>query len=131
MRSENFVYASARGPRVLLDISHPVLDRLGRQIVVKPLHVAAIVFDAVATSHAMRLGDIDSAALVEAKRHRVGQERLGGDQLQYEPCRGLHSTNHSLRVLIGGHRGDRPLASGDRGHREQRYCNESDATSAG
>jgi hypothetical protein len=52
----------------------PLLNRSGGEIIVEPVHVPAIVFDALV--HAMRLGDEDATLRVEAEGDRIGQLRL-------------------------------------------------------
>jgi hypothetical protein len=62
-------------------VAHPadhkvatLLDRAGGEVVVEPVHMTAIVFNALMNS--MRLGNEDATLRVEAERDWIGQLRL-------------------------------------------------------
>ena len=63
-------------PGVLLDKREPVFDRAGREVVGQPVHVAAVVLDALLS--AKGFADEDPAAVVEREGDGIGKLRLGG-----------------------------------------------------
>src|SRR5437016_1270262 len=58
---------------------NPVGDGAASEIVVEPVHMSAVVGDAM--KYPERLGDVAAPLLVEAECDRVGQQWLGSKQL--------------------------------------------------
>ena len=77
-------------------------DGAAGEVVVEPVHVAAVVGDAVV--QAERLGDVEAALLVEGEADGVGQHRLGGEEIDLEAVGDLDALL-GLHPLVGG-RGD-------------------------
>ena len=83
-------------PEVFLVHRHAVGDRPAGQVVVEPVHVLARVGHPVA--EAKRLGDVDDPFFIDAEGDRVGQERLGREQLDGQPSRHAERPDRSLRL---------------------------------
>src|SRR5262249_12597901 len=84
---------------VLAHHGEAVGDGAAGQVVVEPVHMPADVGDAGVQS--VGLGDVTAAFLVEGERHRVGEQRLGGPQVDFEP--GRHAElGDSLLALFRG-----------------------------
>ncbi len=94
-------------------------DGAAGEVVVEPVHVAADVGDAVVEAEG--LGDVEAVLLIEGEADGVGDQRLGGPEIDLEAGRDLDAFL-GLHPLVGGG-GDFRLVGlfgGDgRGRREQ------------
>ena len=69
--------------RYLRYIAHAILDGAAGEVVVEPVHVAAIVGDAVVETKG--LGDEAAALVVKGEADGIGQQRLGRPQGRRQP----------------------------------------------
>ena len=69
--------------KILLEEREAILDRLGSEIVVQPVHEVPVINDSLLL--AKGLGNEDATSLVEAKRDRVGESRLRRPQIDLHP----------------------------------------------
>ena len=69
-------------PQMLPVHGDAVGDGAAGEVVVEPVHVAAVVGDARVQPE--RLGDVASPLLVEAEADGVGQQRLGGPEFDFQ-----------------------------------------------
>ena len=93
-------YDSKLLPQVFLVHGHAIGDRPAGQVVVEPVHVPARVGHPLV--QAERLGDVSDPFLIDAEGDRVGQERLGGEQLDLEPGRHAERPDRSLSLVDAG-----------------------------
>ena len=98
----DLILAELLGLEVLPVHRHPVGDGPAGHVGVEPVHVAPVVGDARVEPE--RLGDEEPPALVDAERHRVGQHRLGGEQLDLQARRQPDRLDRLRR--LGRGRGD-------------------------
>ena len=61
---------------------HPIGDRAAGQIIIQPVHVSARIGHPRA--QAKCLGDVEPPLLVDAEGDRIGQQRLGREQLNLQ-----------------------------------------------
>ena len=84
-RSCSSIETRERLAQIFLVHGHAVGDGPAGQVVVEPVHVPAGVGHAGAMTE--RLGDVDDPLFIDAEGDRVGQERLGREQLDGQPRR--------------------------------------------
>ena len=76
-----------------------VVDGAAGEVVVEPVHVAADVGDAVVKAEG--LGDVEAVLLIDGEADGVGEQRLGGEEIDLEALGDLDAFLR-LHPLVGG-----------------------------
>jgi hypothetical protein len=84
---------------VLLVLGEALGDRAAGEVLVLPLHVVAVVEDAVLDAEG--LGDVDAALAIDGERHRVGEVGLAGDEVADQRLGELEAGDRLLRRGAG------------------------------
>ena len=75
---------------------NPVSDCAAGEVVVEPVHVLAVIRDALVQAEG--LSHVQPSPLVEAEGHGVSHQRLGGIELEPKPLRDPHRFQRLLRL---------------------------------
>ena len=84
-------------PEVLAEHRHPLVDRLQREIIQQPVHMPPVVLDPLLLAEG--LADVDLPGIVDAEHDRVGQQRLGGEELRLDALGHLEAADGELAFL--------------------------------
>ena len=76
------------------------VDRGAGEFLIQPVHVTANVRDAGVQTE--RFSDVEPALLVDGKADRIGQERLGSEELDLEPLGHAEAFDGRLAFVRGG-----------------------------